>query len=167
MPYETIIDLIKEAIIFIFPAYCANAIPVLAGGGKPIDLNKKFPDGKPVFGSNKTIRGFIAGLAVGTIVGILQNLFFNYNVFLGFMVSLGALIGDLIESFVKRRLNFEPGRMLPIADQLDFVFGALLFSTPIIIPKLEVVLVLILITPPIHIFTNFAAYLLKLKKTPW
>jgi len=28
-------------------------------------------------------------------------------------------------------------------------------------------LAVILITPPIHLFTNFLAYKLKLKKNPW
>lgn len=43
------------------------------------------------------------------------------------MLSLGALIGDLTESFIKRRIGFPPGASLPVADQLDFVAGALLF----------------------------------------
>ncbi|MEM3668874.1 MAG: CDP-archaeol synthase, partial [Candidatus Bathyarchaeia archaeon] len=42
--------LIIEALKFIFPAYCANAVPVITGGGLPIDLDKKFFDGKPIFG---------------------------------------------------------------------------------------------------------------------
>jgi len=37
-----IIELIIEALKFIFPAYCANAIPVITGGGYPIDFGKKF-----------------------------------------------------------------------------------------------------------------------------
>ena len=34
--------LIVEALKFIFPAYCANAVPVIAGGGQPMDFGKNF-----------------------------------------------------------------------------------------------------------------------------
>ena len=39
-----ITQLIVEALKFIFPAYCANATPVLAGGGTPMDFGKNFND---------------------------------------------------------------------------------------------------------------------------
>ncbi|MGF3522912.1 MAG: CDP-archaeol synthase, partial [Candidatus Bathyarchaeia archaeon] len=40
-----IATLVIEALKFIFPAYCANAAPVLGGGGLPMDFGKKFVDG--------------------------------------------------------------------------------------------------------------------------
>ena len=58
----TIID-IAVAMWFIFPAYCANAAPVIFGGGLPIDVGRVFLDGQPIFGPRKTFRGFFAGLA--------------------------------------------------------------------------------------------------------
>lgn len=60
-------------LFFIFPAYVANAMPVVLGGGTPIDLGRKLSDGKPIFGSHKTIRGFIAGVTSGTLVGLAQE----------------------------------------------------------------------------------------------
>ena len=39
-------------------------------------------------------------------------------------MPVGALSGDIVKSFFKRRLGFDRGAMLPIADQLDFVAGA-------------------------------------------
>ena len=59
----TILDVV-HALLFIFPAYCANAAPVIFGGGFPIDGGKTFLDGKPIFGSHKTFRGFLSGLVV-------------------------------------------------------------------------------------------------------
>lgn len=150
------------ALQFIFPAYCANAAPVIFGGGPPIDGGRSFPDGRPIFGPRKTFRGFFAGLAVGTLVGFLQD-----NVLQGFVLSLGALVGDLIESFVKRRLNRPPGAPFPVADQLDFVAGALLFSPLVSSPPLSVALIVVVITPPIHLVTNIVAYLLGVKQEPW
>jgi len=163
----TIVD-VGYALWFIFPAYCANAIPVIFGGGYPLDAGRTFFDGKPILGSHKTFRGFFSGLVVGTLVGFLQTVFFQhvlsqydarfqFSVLLGFMLSLGALVGDSLESFVKRRLDLPPGSSLPIADQLDFVVGALLFSLPVSPPSLPTMIIIIIITPPIHFLTNFLA----------
>ncbi|MEM2568282.1 MAG: CDP-archaeol synthase, partial [Candidatus Bathyarchaeia archaeon] len=131
---NSIVKLVAKAIKFIFPAYCANAIPVLAGGGLPLDLGRKFFDGKPIFGKNKTFRGFFSGLAIGTIVGFAEaTVFQEYQSigYFGFLLSLGALIGDLAGAFLKRRLGIPPGGLLPIVDQVDFVVGALIFSIPL------------------------------------
>ncbi|HDQ05614.1 MAG TPA: CDP-2,3-bis-(O-geranylgeranyl)-sn-glycerol synthase [Candidatus Bathyarchaeota archaeon] len=168
----TIID-IAAALWFIFPAYCANAAPVIFGGGQPMDFGKRFFDGKPLLGSHKTVRGFLAGLIVGTLVGLAQTLLseqvlfqysqFEYPIFLGFALSLGALTGDLIESFIKRRINRAPGSSLPVADQIDFVLGAFLFSIPVSPPSLPAALIILLVTVPIHLLTNLGAALLNMK----
>lgn len=165
-----IIQLIIEALKFIFPAYCANAVPVIAGGGISMDLGKNFPDGKPIFGKNKTFRGFFSGLIVGTIVGLIEGVFFEgYSINLGLLLSLGALLGDLAGSFVKRRLGLAPGELLPVIDQIDFILGAILFSLPIS-PRMlspSLCIIVLIITVPIHLLTNFAAYKVGLKNNPW
>jgi len=165
-----IIQLVVEAFKFIFPAYCANAIPVVIGGGYPIDFGKKFFDGKPIFGNNKTLKGFFSGLAVGTAVGLVESAIFpEYSILFGFLVSLGALFGDLTGAFVKRRLGLAPGDLLPIIDQVDFIIGAILFSFffSLKILSLELIIAVFVITPPIHLLTNFAAYKIGLKNNPW
>jgi len=158
----TIVETVYEALYFIFPAYCANAAPVIFGGGTPIDRGRKFRDGRPLFGPRKTFRGFFAGLIIGTFVGFVEG-----NILSGFVLSFGALIGDLAESFFKRRLGLSPGASLPLADQLDFVAGALLFSLLTSPPALPIALTAVIITPPIHILTNFLAYLVGVKKERW
>lgn len=169
---------IISALYYIFPAYCANASPVIFGGGKPIDCGRKFIDGKPIFGSHKTYRGFISGLVIGTFVGWVQEIINpmastyglpEINLFLGFALSLGALIGDLVGSFIKRRINLKPGEPLPIVDQIDFVLFALLFALAIAPYSLSPTraLLIIILTGPIHLLVNFIAYLLHLKDNPW
>jgi CDP-2,3-bis-(O-geranylgeranyl)-sn-glycerol synthase len=143
-------------------------------------MGKKLPDGKPIFGSHKTVRGFVAGLIAGVLISIAQTISlqyitlpdfvlpFQFNVLVGLMIALGALMGDLVHSFVKRRIGLAEGSPFPLADQLDFVVGAILFSllaSPP--PPLLTVVIMILITPPIHLLTNYVAYLLGAKKTPW
>jgi len=170
----TLVD-VAYALYFILPAYCANAAPVIFGGGRPIDAGRIFIDGKPILGSHKTVRGFFAGLIVGTLVGFvlqivspLQSVLFRYDASLGFVLSLGALVGDLFDSFIKRRLGFPPGSAFPILDQLDFIVGALIFSLMVSpLPSLHIILIVLIITPPIHLVTNFLAFLLGVKSAPW
>jgi len=171
---------VAYALYFILPAYFANAFPVIFGGGRPIDGGRTLSDGKPLFGPNKTVRGFLAGLTTGIIVSLILNAAFQYDLLLGFTLSLGALTGDLLHSFVKRRIGIPAGSPLPVADQLDFVLGALLFSLfvphsqpPLYLlpipppPFLTTTIIVIVITPPIHLLTNLLAYLFGVKKTPW
>jgi CDP-2,3-bis-(O-geranylgeranyl)-sn-glycerol synthase len=168
---------------FILPAYVANAFPVIFGGGLAIDMGKKLSDGKPVFGSHKTFRGFFAGLIAGIVTSVIQTVLlqsnmssdfvrwlpFQFNVLIGSVIALGALVGDLAHSFIKRRMGLVEGSPLPVADQLDFVVGGILFSLVVSVspPPLLTVLIIIAVTPPIHLLTNFIAYLLGVKKTPW
>lgn len=144
-------------------------MPVIVGGGLPVDFGKNLFDGKPIFGKNKTFRGFLVGLIVGTGVGLVESALFEYPVVLGVLLSLGALVGDLVGSFVKRRLGISPGGMLPVADQVDFVLGAIVFSLPVFSESLSwnLVLAALILTPPIHLLTNFGAYKLGLKSNPW
>jgi CDP-2,3-bis-(O-geranylgeranyl)-sn-glycerol synthase len=162
-----IVTLIIGAMKFIFPAYCANAVPVIAGGGKPMDFGKNFFDGKRVFGNNKTYRGFFFGLAVGIAVGLVECFLFGYPILFSVLSPLGALLGDLAAAFLKRRLGIAPGGLFPVVDQVDFVVGALLFSLPLAIVSWELTVAVLIITPPIHLVTNFVAYKLGLKKNPW
>jgi CDP-2,3-bis-(O-geranylgeranyl)-sn-glycerol synthase len=162
-----IAQLIIEVLEFILPAYCANALPVLVGGGLPLDFGKNFIDGKPILGKNKTFRGFFFGLAIGTAVGSLETVLFRYPILFGLLLSLGALLGDLFAAFVKRRLGIAPGGLLPVVDQVDFIIGAILFALPLGIVSWELAVAVLIITPPIHVLTNFAAYKLGLKNNPW
>lgn len=144
-------------------------MPVIVGGGVPIDFGKDLFDGKPIFGKNKTFRGFLVGLLVGTGVGLIESAVFGYPVVFGLLLSLGALVGDLGGSFVKRRLGLSPGAVLPVVDQVDFVLGAIVFSLPIFPQSLSwpLALTMLILTPPIHLLTNFGAYKLGLKSNPW
>jgi CDP-2,3-bis-(O-geranylgeranyl)-sn-glycerol synthase len=167
-----LIQVVIEALKFIFPAYCANAVPVIVGGGRPMDFGRNFLDGKPLLGKNKTFRGFFSGLAVGALAGLAETAVFGFTSFpilLGVLLSFGALVGDLTGAFIKRRHGLAPGKSLPIVDQIDFIVGAILLSLPVSISLLtwEVVLAVLFITPPVHLLTNFGAYKLGLKSNPW
>jgi CDP-2,3-bis-(O-geranylgeranyl)-sn-glycerol synthase len=157
-----------SALYIILPAYCTNGAPVIFGGGRPIDLGRKFMDGERVLGDHKTFRGFFSALIVGTIVGVVCSYVFSKNlVTVAIPASLGALLGDMVGAFVKRRLKIKPGGALPVVDQLDFVVGAIILVYLFSSISLSVVLILLLVTPPIHLLTNVGAYALGLKERYW
>jgi len=164
-----VLEILGAAIWFILPAYVANAAPVVLGGGAPIDGGRKFRDGRPIFGPGKTIRGFLAGLVAGTVMGIIQSLATgNFTLIaVGFLLALGALVGDLFGSFVKRRLNIPRGGAAPVLDQLGFAIFAILFSSPLVFPGWDVTITVLIITAPIHLATNLGGYLLKMKDRPY
>jgi len=150
------------ALYAFLPAYVANATPTIFGGGTAIDGGLKFIDGRSIFGSHKTIRGFISGLIAGTLVGVIQGEFF-----VGFLLSFGALFGDLAGAFVKRRLSIDPGSIFPIVDQLSFVLFALVFVIPFSCLTSKEMFSAVFFTPLFHVITNATAYILGFKPDPW
>ncbi|MBS3815025.1 MAG: CDP-2,3-bis-(O-geranylgeranyl)-sn-glycerol synthase [Hadesarchaea archaeon] len=157
-----IIQFIGESIWFILPAYFANSVPILAKGSTPLDMKRKLSDGERIFGSGKTFRGFILGLLAGLGIGVLQN-----RLMIGLLLALGALLGDLTGSFVKRRIGLTQGEFAPFLDQLDFVVGGILIVSLINPLTWRTILVILIITIPIHLLTNFLGYKLGLKSRPY
>lgn len=162
--------LIVHSFALILPAYIANSVPVLARGKHPVDFGVSMPDGRRVLGDGKTFEGILFGLIFGTLAGIVGGILLGelyYFAFLSCVLAFGALVGDMIGAFVKRRLNIPRGAPAPVLDQLDFVVGALLFVWPFYPLVWEQALFVLIVTPPIHLFTNFMAYKLGLKPNPW
>ena len=48
------------------------------------------------------------------------------GILIGFLLGFGALLGDALGSFLKRRLGIGRGKPAPILDQLDFIIVALI-----------------------------------------
>ena len=154
-------------LIYIWPAYVANGAPVIFGGGKPIDMGRKFK-GRPIFGSHKTIRGLFAGLAAGFIMAYLENLALPYMLEIGILLSIGAMFGDLFGSFIKRRIGTGEGTKMLLLDQYPFVIFAMLFAFPLgKSPSLPGIIFILLLTGVLHVLTNLGAHKMKLKKVPW
>jgi CDP-2,3-bis-(O-geranylgeranyl)-sn-glycerol synthase len=157
-----------SAIIILLPIYCTNGAPVIFGGGRPIDSGRTLSDGQRILGDHKTIRGFASGLVVGAIVGVFESLLLSQNLLMiAILASLGALLGDLAGAFAKRRLRIKPGGPLPVLDQLDFAIGAIMMVAIVSNVSLGTILIVILVTPPIHLLTNVGAFALGLKSTYW
>jgi CDP-2,3-bis-(O-geranylgeranyl)-sn-glycerol synthase len=157
------------AVYVAIPTYVANSTPVLLGGGPPIDRGREFVDGRRIFGTNKTVKGFTYGLLLGSAAGLAEAILFRNYLLVpaGILASLGALLGDLFGAFLKRRLDIPPGHPLPVVDQLDFILGALVLISPLLNVTTGAVLILVIATVPIHLLSNVVAYMLRLKKRLW
>ncbi len=170
------------AIWLMVPAYISNPMAVVFGGGKPIDMGTKWLDGQRIFGDGKTIRGLIGGTVCGILAGILQiyvasafNITIVPTMTAVMTLSFGALLGDLVKSFFKRRIGFVRGAELPLIDQLDFVAGAWILTyvfDPVwfgenFMSSPPIMITVIILTPILHRLTNIFGYTIKLKKEPW
>jgi len=168
------LEIIINSFWLIIPAYCANFFPVLLKGKHPIDFGKKFIDGFRLFGDGKTIEGFFGGIFFGIFIGLLliylqpfiqqfYTLQFQHNLITVFLLTTGAISGDIIGSFVKRRFGIERGEPAPLLDQLDFLIFSLVLVSIVRNLNLYFVVFLVIITPIIHYSANLCAFLLKLK----
>jgi len=98
----------------------ANVAPLFAKRllcGKlagPLDGGLLFPDGRPLWGPGKTIGGFAMALAFTPLCAELAGLSWR----LGLLAAIAAMTGDLLSSFVKRRLALSSGAMAPGLDQV-------------------------------------------------
>ncbi len=175
---------------FFLPAYVANPAAALLGGGTPVDFGITLRDRRRLFGDGKTWRGFIGGgligVALGTIMWASTLLYpgtpFSYGpfpVFLGIVIALsfGALLGDLLGSFLKRRWGTDRGGKVPVLDQYDFVIGAFL-ATGLAFPAWVAqhylvgqaalgLALIIIVTPPLHRAINLLGYRMGKKEVPW
>jgi CDP-2,3-bis-(O-geranylgeranyl)-sn-glycerol synthase len=160
-----------DTILVLLPALAANGAPVLLRyAGTPIDGGRLFVDGRRVLGDGKTWEGFATGSLYGSILAILISSFTCKPILAygGILASIGAMLGDMLGAFVKRRLGLERGAPAPILDQLDFYSGSLiaLYLGGIVVEPVTATLLAPLVVG-LHRATNIAANRLKLKPVPW
>jgi CDP-2,3-bis-(O-geranylgeranyl)-sn-glycerol synthase len=177
----------------LLPALIANATATLPRGrGPPMDLGRTWPwDGRRILGTSKTWSGFWFGTLFALPFGLLEA----YLILLAppdlaivprfgatvvdaipvvFLLSAGAMTGDALGSFVKRRLGRDSGARTLLLDQLPFVLvpiGLGLVLDPSLFwttfGSLEAVAWLLVFTLGLHVAFNYVGYWAGLKKVPW
>ncbi len=178
------LELLVLALWLMLPAYVPNNAAVLAGGGAPIDGGRTW-GGKRVLGDGKTWRGTAAGTLAGVALALVLNGLQptvtgatgfelpTFPILAALGLAFGAMLGDILASFLKRRTGRERGAMFPGVDQLDFVVTALPLTALLAFDwfvtwfTLPVIVVVLVVTPLLHLTTNGIAYLLGLKNEPW
>lgn len=177
-------NIILQCFYFMLPAYFANMAPVVAKNmfrklTLPIDFNIKLGN-HTILGKNKTYRGLAAGVIAAIAVTYMQFLLQSSNILaefaiidysgwllIGFLLGFGAIFGDLVKSFVKRRLELKPGMPFVPLDQLDFVFGALIFIYPVAKLSMEKMAIILFISFILHMIINHIAFYTGIRKERW
>ena len=127
-------------------------------------------------------RALVAGVLlaiVGSLLGVFVVLkrmsFFSdaiahaslTGIAIGLLLGFGTIIGDLVESFFKRRLNYESGKPFVPFDQIDFVLGAMIFVFPIVNLSINKIFIIIILSFVLHILVNHIAFYLKIRNEKW
>ncbi len=173
--------MILQALYYFLPALIANMTPPLFKKLRllkyPIDFNKTFR-GKRMFGKSKTWRGLVLGTFCGMLIFFIQIQLYSIEWFrsislvnypqttfwLGFLLSFGALFGDIVESFFKRQSGRDSSHTWFPFDQIDFIIGALLLSFLIFIPSWEIILMLFVISTLLSLLFHYLGYVLGVNK---
>jgi CDP-2,3-bis-(O-geranylgeranyl)-sn-glycerol synthase len=160
----------------LLPGFLKRGLEKLA---VPVDFGKTFR-GREIFGKNKTWRGLVVGIGTGIVVsGAQALLFFNSDFFrnntvidysghnfilVGALMGAGALSGDLVESFIKRRLDKPSGKPWFPWDQADWIIGAMLLSSIVHVPKLEIAAVTLVLYVGVHLCSDRIVCRMGIKK---
>ena len=173
---------------FFLPVGVANMAPIFAAHlpflkryTTPLDYGKKW-QGRRIFGDHKTIRGLTIGIVTGIVTVYLQQYLYQISPFLqknvpldysnlnpivlGTLSGAGALIGDLIKSFFKRRANIKAGTSWIPYDQIDYIIGGSVLTSLMIPLSLFQYTLALLLFPALHLLISYFGFLLHLKKSP-
>lgn len=88
----------------------ANGAPIVATRllgrrlSRPVDGGAMFRDGQPLFGRSKTVRGLVASVAATALAARILGL----SATSGAIIAALAMAGDLLSSFLKRRITLAP-----------------------------------------------------------
>jgi CDP-2,3-bis-(O-geranylgeranyl)-sn-glycerol synthase len=174
------------ALWFFLPAGVANMAPVflaklpfLREWSYPLDGYKSFRDNR-ILGDHKTVRGFLGGIicSIATVY-LQQNVsssiaflpqYVSYDVInpviLGTLLGGGALGGDSVKSFVKRRMQIPSGKSWFPFDQLDYVIGGIILSFFAIQLPFVIYCIIVLTYFLLHIIVSYVGFLLGFKQAP-
>jgi len=121
---------IVELLYMMLPIYVANMAPPFVKYWRWWNppINKRW------LGSHKTVLGFFLGIAAAILTALLQSrihwqgdlMSYEHWFLIGLASGCGAMTGDSLKSYLKRRLQIAPGQSWIPADQLDFILGGLL-----------------------------------------
>ena len=160
---------LAAALWLYLPAFVANATPVFVGK-IPFLAPLRRPIWEARLGTNKTWAGLLAGVLMGILVGVLQVTLTSWPyhpvlwIAWSALISFGALLGDAVKSYCKRRIGIPPGGAWPVVDGIDYVVGALLVGLPLFVPAWQVALALLVAGPVLSLLANVFSYSVGWKK---
>jgi CDP-2,3-bis-(O-geranylgeranyl)-sn-glycerol synthase len=85
---------------------------------------------------------------------------------LGALLGAGAIGGDAVKSFFKRRVGVPAGHSWMPFDQLDYIVGAIVVSLPFTILPITVYIWMLVFWFGVHVGSTYLGWLLHLKEQP-
>ncbi len=147
----------------------ANSAPVVARNflgqtaAWPIDFGWTFVDGQPLLGRSKTIRGLVVAIVLTACAAPIMGLSWRA----GAALAAASMTGDLLSSFIKRRLRLAPSSMAPVLDQLpESLFGALAASCGLPLRPHDIAVCVVVFTVG-QMIVSRVAYALGLRNEPY
>lgn len=140
----------------------ANGAPILIRklmGGRwsaPIDGRLLYRDGRRLFGPTKTWRGLFASILATVAMAAVLGL----PAWLGLLIATAAMAGDLLSSFIKRRLGMRPSHRATGLDQVPESLLPVLLVMPVL--QLAVLDVLLLVAAFFILETVLSRWLFRL-----
>jgi len=153
----------------LFLLIVANGAPVLAhaifkhSGNRPLDGGLVLGDGQPLFGPSKTVRGIVASLLVTTIAAVAIMLPW----YIGTVVAVGAMLGDLASSFTKRRLRMPSSSQAFGLDQIPESLLPLLLLMPWIDIAAVDMAILVVAFVVLELVLSRVLYRFRLRERPY
>jgi CDP-diglyceride synthetase len=158
---------------------------LLKGLKRPLDLGATI-GGRRVFGDNKTWRGAIVMFTGVLAAAVLLSLWPWYWRHLpdgiqdagpwiyGALLGLGVVVGELPNSFLKRRLGIAPGTqrrslvgaLLSLYDQADFVLAIWVLLLPIWTMSVAQAAIVLLVVTAVHLVINVVGYAVGARTAP-
>lgn len=128
-----------------------------------VDFGQELPDKRRVFGPSKTWRGIFAALFATTVAAWLLG----YSPETGLLVAVYAVLGDLLSSFIKRRLAMPPSSMAPLLDQVpESLFPAFMMRQDFNLDLFSVML-LVLIFVIVELVLSRTLYKWGIRRRPY
>jgi CDP-2,3-bis-(O-geranylgeranyl)-sn-glycerol synthase len=128
-----------------------------------VDFGHKLPDNMPIFGPSKTWRGIFAALAATAAAAWLLG----YSPQTGMLVAAYAVTGDLVSSFIKRRLSMESSSMAPLLDQVPESFLPAYMLMAVFGLDFSAVMLLVLTFVIIELLLSHILYKWGIRKKPY
>lgn len=147
----------------------ANLAPILATRllgtryATPLDGGRLLSDGRPVFGAGKTLRGVLISILCTTIVAPLLTM----DALLGAGLAVGAMAGDLLASFCKRRLGLQAHARAFGLDQVPEVLLPLLVLQPWLSLRWREIAVVVVVFVLLDILLSRVLYHLSIRERPY
>ena len=143
------------------------------------------PLNERLFGRNKTVRGMIL-MPLFSVLGLFITVSLKLNVHgfsvfhsapvvpLGLALGISYVLSELPNSYLKRRLGIQPGKLparnrlfFLVLDQADSAIGCVLVYACLIDVPIAALILCVALGPAVHLVANVSLYTLRLREQPF